>query len=234
MEPHHQPPGWLEALGWAGLALATVSALVIAADMALRGYRQRMWIMHLIYPITALYWGPAALWFYVRHGRRTSLPVIEREGELDPEKSPRWVSSAKAISHCGAGCVLGDIVGEWLVRATGMTVAGKPLYADFLMDFALAWLFGIGFQYFTIAPMRDLSVAQGLWAAVKADTFSIVSFQIGLFAGMWIYQEALFAPGLAKTTAAYWLLMQLAMILGFFTAWPVNGWLVRAGWKERM
>ncbi|MEU9245424.1 DUF4396 domain-containing protein [Streptomyces sp. NPDC048385] len=28
--------------------------------------------------------------------------------------------------------------------------------------------------------------------------------------------------------------MQLAMIVGFFTAWPVNGWLVRAGWKERM
>ncbi|MEU2054395.1 hypothetical protein ABZ561_14470 [Streptomyces bungoensis] len=24
------------------------------------------------------------------------------------------------------------------------------------------------------------------------------------------------------------------MIVGFFTAWPVNGWLVRAGWKERM
>ncbi len=48
------------------------------------------------------------------------------------------MSSAKAISHCGAGCVLGDTVGEWLVLATGMTVAGKPLYADFLMNFTLA------------------------------------------------------------------------------------------------
>lgn len=61
-----------------------------------------------------------------------------------------------------------------------------------------------------------------------------MSFQIGLFAGMWVYQEALFAPGLAKTTAAYWLLMQLAMIIGCFTAWPVNSRLVRAGRKERM
>ncbi|WP_416956018.1 DUF4396 domain-containing protein [Streptomyces sp. Agncl-13] len=233
VEPHH-PPVWLEVLGWAGLAAAGASAVAIAADMALRGYRQRMWIMNLVYPVTALYWGPAALWFYVRHGRRTSRPVIEREGEPDAETLPEWVTSAKAVSHCGAGCVLGDLGGEWLVRATGLTIAGKALYADFLLDFTFAWLLGIGFQYFTIAPMRDIGPAQGLWAAVKADTFSIVAFQIGLFAGMWGYREILFTPGLAKTTASYWLLMQLAMIVGFFTAWPVNGWLVRAGWKERM
>ncbi|MFG2260949.1 DUF4396 domain-containing protein [Streptomyces mirabilis] len=154
------------------------------------------------------------------------MPILRRQ--------PRWIGSATAVSHCGAGCVLGDIGGEWLVRASGMNLAGKPIHADFLLDFTLAWLLGIGFQYFSIAPMRDITPAQGLWAAVKADTSSIVSFQIGLFAGMWLYQEILFAPGLAKTTAAYWLLMQLAVIVGFFTAWPVNGWLIRAGWKERM
>ena len=190
--------------------------------------------MHVVHPITDLYWGPAALWFYVRHGRPTSRPVIEREGEPDPEKLPTWITSAKAISHCGAGCVLGDIGGEWLVRATGMTIAGKPLYADFLLDFAFAWLLGVGFQYFTIAPMREIGLRQGLWAAVKADTFSIIAFQVGLFAGMWVYQESLFAPGPAKTTASYRLLMQRAMIVGFFTAWPVNGRLVRAGEKEGM
>ncbi|MEU4293154.1 DUF4396 domain-containing protein [Kribbella sp. NPDC026596] len=78
------------------------------------------------------------------------------------------------------------------------------------------------FQYFTIAPMRDLSPRQGLWAAIKADTLSILAFQIGLFAGMWAHQTVLFPPGLPKTTAAYWQMMELAMILGFFTAWPVN------------
>jgi Domain of unknown function (DUF4396) len=29
-------------------------------------------------------------------------------------------------------------------------------------------------------------------------------------------------------------MMQLAMILGFFTAMPVNAWLVRKGLKEEM
>ena len=29
-------------------------------------------------------------------------------------------------------------------------------------------------------------------------------------------------------------MMQIGMIVGFFTAWPVNAWLIRKGWKERM
>ena len=34
--------------------------------------------------------------------------------------------------------------------------------------------------------------------------------------------------------AAYWLLMQVGMVLGFFTAYPVNVWLIRRGIKEPM
>jgi hypothetical protein len=31
-----------------------------------------------------------------------------------------------------------------------------------------------------------------------------------------------------------WFLMRIGMIAGFFTAWPVNSWLIRAGIKEAM
>ena len=30
------------------------------------------------------------------------------------------------------------------------------------------------------------------------------------------------------------MMMQLAMVLGFFTAWPMNRWLVSKGLKEKM
>ncbi|MEU9154960.1 DUF4396 domain-containing protein [Streptomyces sp. NPDC048417] len=83
-------------------------------------------------------------------------------------------------------------------------------------------------------PTRDIGVTQGLREAVKADKFSIASFRIDLLAGRRVYQEALFAPELAKTTAAYRPLMRLATIVGFFTARPANGRLIRAGRKERM
>jgi hypothetical protein len=46
------------------------------------------------------------------------------------------------------------------------------------------WLLGIVFQYFTIKPMRDLSVAEGIWAVIKADTLSILTFQIGMYGWM--------------------------------------------------
>jgi hypothetical protein len=32
----------------------------------------------------------------------------------------------------------------------------------------------------------------------------------------------------------YWFLMQIGMIVGFFTAWPVNTWLSHADIKEAM
>lgn len=44
---------WLEVLGWVGLALGFASALLIILDI-LRGYRQKIWTMNLVYLVTAL------------------------------------------------------------------------------------------------------------------------------------------------------------------------------------
>ena len=143
MEPHSQPATWVEIIGWVSLAVAFASALVILIDILGRGYRQKMAIMDWVYPITALYWGPVALWFYFRHGRRNSQPVIEETGPPDPDRMPRWVVLSKAVSHCGAGCTLGDIAGEWLVAGLGLMIAGKSLLADIPMDFVWAWTLGI-------------------------------------------------------------------------------------------
>jgi hypothetical protein len=228
VEQHSHPQAWIEAVGWFSLAIAFASALVICADIFLRGHRQKMAIMDVVYPVTALYWGPVGLWFYYRYGRRDA---TDSRASEDP---PRWAMLSKAVSHCGAGCTLGDIAGEWLVAGLGLTVAGKALYADIPMDFVWAWTLGIIFQYFSIVPMRDIGRLKGVWAAIKADTLSILAFQVGLFAGMAIYQMVIWPHPLPKTTATYWMMMQLAMILGFFTAMPVNAWLVRKGLKEKM
>jgi hypothetical protein len=44
----------------------------------------------------------------------------------------------------------------------------------------------------------------------------------------------LFQPPLAADTPSYWFLMQIGMVVGYFMSWPVNAWLVRRGWKEKM
>lgn len=59
--------------------------------------------------------------------------------------------------------------------------------------------FGIFFQYFTIAPMRGLSFAAGIAAAVKADTLSLTAWQIGLYAFMAAAYFAIFRIGFGVT-----------------------------------
>lgn len=245
---------WL-TIGWTALAIAFACAAAIAFDV-LRGYRQHMGIMNLVWPITALYWGPVAAWFYFRRGRRMSMrwasehdvsieQLTADEGEDPPALWPfakrNWWPISKGVCHCGAGCTLGDIVGEWLVYVAALSIPlfaaedANTLMAMFAADFVLAWSFGIVFQYFSIVPMReDVGWLEGIWAAIKADTLSIVSFQIGLFGFMALFHLVLWQPPLSTASPTYWLMMQIGMIIGFFTAWPVNAWLVQTGLKEKM
>jgi hypothetical protein len=149
---------------------------------------------------------------------------------------PRWVTMAIEVSHCGAGCTLGDVISEFAVFALGLTIAGTTLLAEYVGDYILALVFGIIFQYFAIAPMRGLGLKDGLIAATRADFISLTAFEIGLFGWMAVMAFGLFpAPHqLMPSSAAFWLLMQAGMIIGYFTSWPANVWLVKRGIKVPM
>ncbi|MDR3566554.1 MAG: DUF4396 domain-containing protein [Syntrophobacteraceae bacterium] len=77
-----------------------------------------------------------------------------------------------ASTPCGAGCTRGDIFAEWLIFLLPFTIMGHQIFAAWVLDYLFAYLFGIAFQYLTIKPMGDYSAAEGLIAAVKADTLS--------------------------------------------------------------
>jgi hypothetical protein len=190
-------------------------------------------IMEPVWVTTALYLGPLAWLAYRRWGRVNS-PKYQRETGGQPDYGEP-VAVALGVSHCGAGCTLGDIIGAWIVFATGWTFAGLALPGEYIADFTLAFALGIVFQYFSIAPMRDLGLREGVLAALKADALSLIAFEVGLFGWMAIVQLGLFTrPHLTPDHAAYWLLMQLGMVLGFATAYPVNVWLIRWRIKEAM
>lgn len=227
------PPTWLTIIAWISLALAFATAGTILYDIYGRGYRQKMGVMEAVWPVTALYFGPLAWWGYTRWGRLNSPSYQEQAGVEANYGEP--VSVGVGVSHCGAGCTLGDIIGAWIVFAVSWKLLGLALPAEYIADFALAFALGIAFQYFSIAPMRDLGVRDGIIAALKADTLSLTAFEVGLFGWMAIMQLVLFtSPHLEPDHAAYWLLMQVGMILGFATAYPVNVWLIRRGIKEAM
>lgn len=229
-------PDWLSPLAWIALTLGWVSALTICADL-LRGNHQHMWIMNLVWPITALYAGPLALWAYFRVGRRSSrrnMQPAKVGGHDTPDRKPLWQSAALATTHCGSGCTLGDLVAEWSLLAVPLVLAGHKLFAAWIADYILAFLFGIAFQYFTLKPMRHIGRGEALVEALKADTLSLSAWQLGMYGWMAIATFVIFGHELDVRGPVFWFMMQLGMLAGFVTSYPVNVWLLKAGIKQPM
>jgi hypothetical protein len=233
-----QFPTWLHAVAIGSLALSAICATTIALDEFRRP--QKMWIMALVWPLTALFGSVLWLAVYYRWGRSPA------PGAGDPPDVPFAVAVLKGSSHCGAGCTLGDIVAEWAafgVPAIAVWFGYGTLFADkifaiWVLDFIVAFGLGIVFQYFTIQPMRDLPVGEGVVAALKADIASISAWQIGMYGLMAIIQFAIFKPRFGAVAPVdspeFWFAMQAAMLGGFATSYPVNWLLIRTGVKERM
>ncbi len=223
------PPNWVQALAAIYVPLSILSALLVLADIFLAHRRQPMAIMDAVWPLTMLYWGPLGLIFYAWFGR--AMPPQPGHDHHHADK-PMWQATFSGATHCGAGCAAGDFIGDWLAFAIGFTLFGSVLGGKYLFAFVLAYLFGIVFQYFSVAPMRGLGLKAGIIAAIKIDALSLLAYEIGMFACMglraWLY------PHLLPTTWSYWLLMQVAMVAGFATTYPVNWWLISNGTKEKM
>ncbi|HEX5410312.1 MAG TPA: DUF4396 domain-containing protein [Terriglobia bacterium] len=245
-------PDWLHVLAWVSLAFSCLCALGIIVDEFRRP--QRMAIMNFVWPITALYFGPLAVAAYLRSGlkstrRRHQRMMQQIELELARERAagveprppvsgpslPTGEQVAVAVSHCGAGCTLGDIGAECWVFLMALTFAGGDFQTRILLDFLLAWSFGVAFQYFTIAPLRGYSLRRGLLEAMRVDTLSIVAFQVGMSAWMALTYFVIFpGPHLHPNQAVFWFMMQIAMVIGYFTCYPANVFLLKSGWKEKM
>jgi hypothetical protein len=230
-------PSWFELLAWVALGLGFASALVIVADVVVLGNWQDMAIMDLAFPLTALYMGPIALWAYFARGRRMSRKRMNMHAAgMNEGARDSWWQVSLSATHCGAGCALGDIVGEWIVWASGWMIGSTAaLGPEYILDLPLAWMFGILFQYFAIAPLRDqVGQLAPLGDAIKSDTLSVLSFEVGLFGWMAVAHYVIWEPPLPIDSSSHWFMMQIGMMMGFLTSWPVNRWLLQHGIKEPM
>ena len=114
------------------------------------------------YIITALYFGPVGIWLYWRYGRPKE-PINTEENHMHHHQDhsehthheedqaetlhksvehnmhhseitiPFYVSVLVGVTHCGAGCVLGDIVGEWVIYGTNVMINGRTLWPEMLI-----------------------------------------------------------------------------------------------------
>lgn len=233
----------LNAIADASIGIAILCAIGIAVDEIRRP--QKMGVMNVVWPVSALYFSVFAVWAYVRFGHASAdsrqhtmqMDGMQQRAGDKQHGDPAWQQVAKGTSHCGAGCMIADVCSEFGIASAGITLFGSMLWAEYAIDFAAAWALGILFQYFAIRPMRqDHGPGGVVLAAIKADTLSILCFQIGMYAWMALTYFVLFpAPHhLTPFQPAYWLMMQIAMVLGFGTSYPMNRLLIRKGLKEAM
>lgn len=222
-------PSWLTALSWIAVALGSVTAVALAVEVS--RHRQQMAIMNIVWPITGLYFPLVGFWLYAVMGR----PMTRAAMKQAASGQHRWKSIFVSATHCGAGCVIGDLLGAPVAFAFGWTLFGESLFSDYAVEFALAYMLGMAFQYFAIRAMRNVSPLRAITDAIKADTLSLAAFEIGMFGWMAIVTFTIFPeqppdPGMIL----FWFLMQIGMVLGFATTFPANWVLIRTGIKQAM
>lgn len=71
-ENMNAPPPWLHAVAWISVIAAILSALWIAIDI-LRGRRQKMWIMNVVWPATGFATSYPVNWWLLRKGIKEAM-----------------------------------------------------------------------------------------------------------------------------------------------------------------
>ena len=247
----------MNTLFWDSISSFFVCAgiiIALAISFSLYRHRQPMRIMNAVWILTGLWAHYFALFAYYAFGIRwdnllekssgnQSMNMGFRSGmmmdmpmdmDMDEER-PQWQSIALSTLHCGAGCALADLMREWFTFFVPIQIGGSLIAGNWVLDFVLAMIFGVFFQFFAIREMESVPFRKALKRAFKADFLSLAAWQIGMYGWMAIVIFVIFKEDpLQKNTWLFWFMMQIAMLWGFFCAYPVNALLIRWGIKKGM
>lgn len=210
-------PPWVTPVAWAFLVLALLSAAVIALDIFVNGHPQRSRAMSVVWPVAALYLGPVALVAYRRWGRT-------RAGAADDATAPPSTFSSSRPG--GAASVIAHLVGVPLVILTGWTIAGLEMWAMVAVIAVLALVILFAFEYASrsgVGARPGTGSRAGTAALVAVAT--IVAFDVGMVGWMVVLHVGELMP--PASDVAFTFLMQVGVVIGLATAYPVITQLAR-------
>ena len=220
-------PTWLVMLSWATLVLGLASAAVIVVDSFIGGNRQPAKVMELVWPVTALYFGPAAIMAYRKWGRPQSPRWRQRHG--NPPKKPRHAAVVFGLCHCLAHCTLGAIIATVIIFGLGIGTADETLRPLYIGDYAGAVAVGVAFRYATEAHTGGRRVWAAIRSVAREDLLTVSAVELTLFIWIALVEHLVFPEALLPSSPVFWLFHQIGLIIGFFAAWPATSWLIHRG-----
>jgi hypothetical protein len=231
------------------IAVANVLLSMLLALWSLVDVQRRpptMSVMKWVWPLTFLWGGFFALAMYLWFGRSPARGSWQADHSAHEHPHAHghgqgqrrfWQSVALGATHCGAGCTLADIVTESAIFLLGLRLViwGHAVFGNWIVDYGMALVIGVNFQYAAQAPMSRASRATVWWQSFQSDVLSLTSWQLGMYGWMAICMFVLFRHGgMQPDHWLFWWMMQVAMFCGFLTAFPTNWVLIRMGIKEAM
>lgn len=229
----------METLAILSVMIGILSSVIIALDLI--KHKQSMKIMNSVWVLTALWAGVLGLVAYFWFGRaKKEMKMDDMKGGMmkmdGMPKRPKWQSTTLSTLHCGAGCTLADIIGSWFLFFVAIRICESFFVGSMVVDYILALCIGVYFQAAAIKSMdKTLSVKERFVKAFKADVLSLTSWQMGMYGFMAVVIYVIFPyEHIAQDSWEFWFMMQIAMLFGFFFAYPMNIVLIHAGIKKSM
>lgn len=179
-------------------------------------------VMKPAWVLVVLYTGPIGLFIYLLACRE---PI---PGTHDIFIAAHWKQAIGSLIHCLAGDATGIIVSAAVVYHFAL-----PNGTDLVIEYLSAFVVGL----FVFQALFMESMFGGYWPAVRktffAETVSMNMVMFGMIPAMAILMHAV-PGGDDPWKPEFWGVMSAATILGGVTAYPINSWLVRKGFKHGM
>lgn len=198
---------------------------------------QKIKIMNSVWFLTGIWASWIGLYVYFKIGRAKKIKNNDDDDTPIEVQNPVFRPSLSekillATLHCGAGCVLANIIAEGGTYFYPARSGGIALPIRWSLDYLLALIFGLGFQYALIRPEK-MPVIPGkiIRTAFKAALPGLTAWQAGVFAYSYLIFFG-FHDMIGKNSWSFWFMMQIAMFCGCLTAYPVNGLLIKFHLKK--
>ena len=221
-------PAWLTPVSWFFVGIALLSAAYIAYDIYGRGHRRRVGALNAVWPATGLYLGPLAVVAYHRYGRPRPEKRQATHGDA-PEKDLSAATVTGGIPG-GAASLVGHVLGVPLIVLSGVTLAGLDLWAMIAAVAVIATVFLFVYEYFfSTVPARRLTGGQSVGVAAFIAFATVLAFDVGMGGWMLFLHFGWVMPPV--TDVEFLFLMQVGLVLGFLTGYPMVRFLLARGVK---